>query len=110
MAWKHSHNLGWFWVHAPNIAHVRPWCKNGVQKPNPKRKEIELSFLQHSISLEKTRKLFKKKSKSNEKLPSYVHLKSRAKVAAGPFWAENMEFWPYFLKYGYHICFAHHLH
>ena len=71
---------------------MRPWCKNGVQKPTPKLKEIEFSFLQHSIRLEKTSDLKKRKSKSDEKWPSYAHLKSRAKVAAGPFWAKIWDF------------------
>ena len=33
---------GWFWVHARNVAHMRPRGKNEVQKPTPKLKDIEL--------------------------------------------------------------------
>ena len=26
--------LGWFWVRVPNVAHVRPWSKNGAKNQN----------------------------------------------------------------------------
>ena len=36
-----------------NIAHVRPWSKNGAQKTKTLSNEIELSFLFHSLRLDK---------------------------------------------------------
>ena len=67
--------LGWFRVHAHNAAQ-----KMG-QKPTVKRKEIELSFLHHSIRLDKL---------------STVHSKFGLKWCLGLFWAENWLFWPLF--------------
>ena len=100
---------GWFWVHARNTAHVRPWSKKWVQKPKPKLKEIELSFYHHSIRLEKTRNL-KKESQNRMKNDRDIPIRrSRAKVAVGLFWVKRWLFWPNVLRYGVQICFAHHL-
>ena len=49
-------------------------------------------------------------AKIGEKWPSYALLKLGVKWRPGLFWAENWPFWPYFLRYGFQICFAHHLH
>ena len=49
-------------------------------------------------------------SKSDEKWPSYGHLKFAQKWRPGPFWADNWSFWPYFIRYGSQISFSLHLH
>ena len=44
---------------------------------------------------------------SDNKLPSYAYSKLGQKWRPGLFWAENWLSWPYFLRYGLKICFAH---
>ena len=74
-----------------SIVHDRLWGlgKNGIQKPNPNLKEIELSFLHHSIHLKK--QLFvKKKVEIGWKVVNLCPLK---------IWNFGLIFWDMNLKF-----------
>ena len=106
-----SYGLGWWpgqWTCTHNLRVILGQCaqcysyeaseQNIGQKSTAKRKEIELTFLLHSICLDEQITLMTSNIKIEWKSSIYTHSKLGQKWRPALFWAKNWLFWPYFFE------------